>query len=399
MKKIKKRKNKMAPKKFQILFISRTYPPVIGGMEEMSFNLIKAVAKLEETKVTAIVNRRGKKFLPFFLVGLIPKVIFSSGKYDLIHLSDAVIAPIGDILKIFRPKAKVVCTVHGLDLTYAEQNNFYKKINLEALFSLDKIIAVSEATQKKALRLGAPRQKVVVIPNGIDPQKTYNPKIKREDLLNLLEKKLGKNFSADLKNKTFILTLGRLCERKGITWFVENVLAKLDSEVFYLIAGDGTEKENIRKAIKKSKLEKKAYLFGFVSQEEKEILFNAADIFVQPNIKVKNDMEGFGITLLEAASCKMPVVAAKLEGLKEAITDRKNGFLLKSKKVSLWVDTLKKLIDNPDSRQKFGTEAQEYTRQRFEWAIIAKKYLEEFKKVAAKPPKIESKSSDGNKRN
>jgi glycosyltransferase involved in cell wall biosynthesis len=388
LEKIKKRKNKMASQKIKILFISRTYPPTTGGMEKMSFNLINFFSKLKGVKVTAIVNHRGKAFLPFFIVGLIPKIISAGRKYDLIHLSDAVLAPLGDLIKMFSPKAKVVCTVHGLDLTYAKKNNFYKKINLEALFSLDKIIAVSQATKKIALNYGAPGQKVVVIPNGINIKENYRPEIQKEELLRLLKTKLGEkiteNTLQEFKNKVFLLTLGRLCKRKGIEWFIKNVLAKLDSQTCYLIAGGGKERENIQKAIKKLKLENKAFLLGFVSEKEKQVLLNTADIFVQPNIKVKNDMEGFGITLLEANSCNLPVVATGIEGITEAITDRKNGFLVKLKDVSAWKRILTELVENPEMRKSFGEKAKSYTRQNFRWEIIAKKYLEEFKKVRQK---------------
>ena len=387
IRKRKDKKNKMALKKIKILFISRTYPPVVGGMERVSFNLIKSIAGLEETTVTAIVNRGGKKTLPIFIVALLPKILISVRKYDLVHLSDAVLAPIGDIIKMIHPKVKVVCTIHGLDVTYAGKNSFYKKINLPALFSLDKIIAVSQATKQIALDFKVPKQIITVIPNGIGSKEIYNSKIKKQALATLLKKKSEQKFNNNLagkfNEKVFILTLGRLCKRKGVAWFIENVLGKLDPKVVYLIAGDGEEKENIKKVAKKFHLEDRIYLLGFVSSEEKQILLNTVDIFVQPSIKVKNDMEGFGINMLEASSCKLPVVATGIEGIKDAVVNGKNGFLIKLAGVSAWIKILHKLTEDPELRHGFGERAREYTIHNFEWSIIAKRYLAEFKRVIA----------------
>ncbi|MEA3273240.1 MAG: glycosyltransferase family 4 protein [Patescibacteria group bacterium] len=392
--KIKQRQNKknqMTSNKIKILFISRTYPPVVGGMERVSFNLIKSIARLDETVVTAIVNRGGKQTLPIFLIALLPKILISARKYDLVHLSDAVLAPFGDIIKMIHPKVKVVCTVHGLDITYAGKNSFYKKINLPALFSLDRIIAVSQATKQTALDFKVPKRLVTVIPNGVGSKEIYNPKIKKQALATLLKKKSKQKFdnqlAGKLKEKVFILTLGRLRKRKGVAWFIENVLGKLNSNVVYLVAGDGEEKENIQKIAKKLHLEDRVYLLGFVSSEEKQVLLNTVDIFVQPSIKIKNDMEGFGVSMLEASSCKLPVVATGIEGIKEAVTSGENGFLIKLDNVSAWIKVLRKLIEDPELRHGFGEKAREYTIRNFEWNIIAKRYLKTFKQVMSEKRK------------
>ena len=71
-------------------------------------------------------------------------------------------------------------------------------------------------------------------------------------------------------------------------------------------------------------------MLGYVTDETRDILFNTCDVFVQPNIKVAGDMEGFGISVIEAASCEIPVIASNIEGLKDAIKDGQNGFLVES---------------------------------------------------------------------
>jgi glycosyltransferase involved in cell wall biosynthesis len=50
-------------------------------------------------------------------------------------------------------------------------------------------------------------------------------------------------------------------------------------------------------------------LLGKVSDLDKKILYNTADVFVMPNIKVEGDIEGFGIVAIEASSVGLPVIA------------------------------------------------------------------------------------------
>jgi phosphatidylinositol alpha-1,6-mannosyltransferase len=75
-------------------------------------------------------------------------------------------------------------------------------------------------------------------------------------------------------------------------------------------------------------LEKRVLLLGRVSNATRKILLNAADIFIMPNITVADDVEGFGIVVLEAGSCGLPVVASNIQGIKDAVTQGQNGYLV-----------------------------------------------------------------------
>ncbi|MBD3300734.1 MAG: glycosyltransferase [Candidatus Moranbacteria bacterium] len=372
--------------KLKILFISRTYPPIVGGMEKISYQLIHSIHKLDETRVKALVNKRGKKFLLPFIIIAVLKGLQIGRKFKIVHLSDAVLAPVGEIIKMVYPKTKVICTVHGLDLTYGYKSKLYYTFNIKALRNLDKIIAVSQETQKEAVKLGVPRDKVTVINNGIDPQEFYSTQYRRKDLVKLIKSRAkNKQFWQkhqdffEKKDYKFIFTVGRLCKRKGISWFIKKVFANLDKNTIYLIAGAGKEKEKILKSIQEKKLSKRIFFLGFVSEKEKKLLFNTVDLFIQPNIKVPGDMEGFGVTMLEAASCKLPVIASNLEGIKDALTHKENGILIEPKDKIKYIKVINRFLEDDDLRKLFAEKARQYTKERFDWKIIARQYLKEFK--------------------
>jgi glycosyltransferase involved in cell wall biosynthesis len=66
-------------------------------------------------------------------------------------------------------------------------------------------------------------------------------------------------------------------------------------------------------------------ILGEVDEHTKESLYREATIFLMPNIAVPGDMEGFGLVCVEAAARGLPVVAAKLEGIQDAVIDGVTG--------------------------------------------------------------------------
>lgn len=352
----------------KILFISRAYPPVVGGIENQNFELGEWLGK--NTEVKKIVNTRGKKFLPFFLSYAKIKALLLMRKYDALLLGDGVLAPVGLAVKIFYRKP-VVCVLHGLDLTY--KNWFYRIFWVKFFIKkLDKLICVGKETVQVAVNKGISYHKLAFIPNGVDTEKYFKNHTRTE-----LEKILDQS----LAGKKVILTSGRLARRKGVAWFCANVVPKLSRNYIYVIAGDGVDKNNIAEIVRKNNLSIQVKMLGYVTDETRDILFNTCDLFVQPNIKVPGDMEGFGLSVIEAASCQLSVIASNIEGLKDAIKDGENGFLVESGNVQAWINKINELLSNDDFRKSFGVKARQYVIENYSWEKIARKYLDEIDKT------------------
>ncbi len=358
----------------KILFISRAYPPILGGIENQNYEIGKALAKVAEVKIIA--NKKGRFFLPIFAPYALLKSLILFSKYDVVLLGDGTLAILGWFLKIFYKKP-VVSIVHGLDLNYDSSSlkvpfekfliKIYQKLWVSFFIPrLDKLIAVGNETVRQGINVGIPKDNFVFVPNGVDTKK-FVGNYSRKDLEEITNLKLA--------NKKIILTLGRLAKRKGVAWFIANVMPKLNKNILYFIVGNGVDKENIKQAIAKNDLQSQVKLFTNISDAEKKILYNTVDLFVQPNIKVFGDMEGFGLVVLEAVSCKRVVIASRLEGLQDAIQNGKNGFLVESKNSEQYIKKITALLKEDEFRQIFGQRAQKYTANNLSWQIIAKKYL------------------------
>ena len=85
------------------------------------------------------------------------------------------------------------------------------------------------------------------------------------------------------------------------------------------------------------------------------------------------DMEGFGISVIEAAFCGIPVLASDLEGLKDAIKDGEDGFLLESENAEAWVKKINELLADEKYRKEFGQKARQFIIDNYSWEIISKR--------------------------
>lgn len=347
----------------RLLFITRKYPPMVGGMENMCFALSKEFPK--HADMTLIAWGKSQKYLPYFLSLALIRALFlvPIKRIDHIHLGDGLLAPLGLFLKIlFRIKTTV--SVHGLDITY--KLPMYQFIVPKSVAHLDKVICNSNATMQECIKRGIPAEKCIVIPCGVYPE-DFQVQASLEDLENIIGK--------SLEDKKVIITVGRLVERKGVYWFIENVFKKLDENTLYLVIGDGPEKERIKDLIDRLGLNERILLLGKVSSHDLKVIYNTADLFVMPNIPVPGDMEGFGIVAIEASSTGLVVVASGIEGISDAIFDGKTGYLIHSGNSSHWVEHIN--IHLSDSN-RFGI--RNYTEENYAWEKISLKYLACFKK-------------------
>ncbi len=345
-----------------VLFITRSYPPIKGGMETLSFNLTTSVSKIVKTKVIA--NTRGKKFLPFFFISAFCQSILEARRYDVIHIGDPILSKLGWIIKTLSKKP-VVMEVHGLDILF---DSFLYQVYLKMFFrTADLHICISKYVEN-LVQKKYPGIRTAMITPGINDE-FYKDHVDKRCLLP----------NTDLTNKKVLLTVCRLVKRKGVGWFVENVMPKLPENFVYIVAGEGPEHDEIRELCTKLSLENRVLTVGAVSNELLKKLYNAADLFIMPNLPIPGDAEGFGIVALEASSCGTPVIASNIEGITDAVLEGKNGWRAETGNSDSFVYAI---LSHQDKKYGQKEEIRKFVLDNFSWEKIASHYIEAFRSIA-----------------
>lgn len=364
-----------------ILFITRKYPPSIGGMQRYSYKLATHLAQKADIQVIAW--GKSQIFLPIFLPLALFRAILALSRQtvSIVHLGDPVLCPIGMLLRMLY-HVPVVVTLHGRDLVFS--NKLYQWVISRCLKRVDRVICVSEALRNEAIRRGVPAERCEAIPNGVDVSDFDTLSCQRwPRVLQPLHQVRG--------SKRLLVTVGRLVKKKGVQHFISMVLPELlkrSSDVCYVVVGDGPLRAEIERLVRTDGLEGKVFLLGKVAMEGDALptLFRLADVFVMPNIPVEGDFEGFGIAALEAAAAGLCVVASRTDGIPSAIIDGKNGFLVRPYDVDGYVETIWNLLQDSEGRERFGQRAREFTAENYSWQRTAGAYLASFQQVIAENP-------------
>ncbi len=363
----------------RILYITRKFPPSVGGMQTQSYQFYRNLAASNE--VSLISWGHSQIFLPIFVFYAAVKSIsiLLRGRIDVIQLGDIVLAPLGIFLS-FLSKRPVLAVSHGRDANY--RNGLYNALVIEGLKKLDRVICVSEDLKDRLVSRGVPREKMVVIPNGISEGVGQNEKLDREASLTVIKDEWG----IDLTGKKVILSMSRLVRKKGVKEFIVDVFDKLSlvrDDVVMLIAGDGPERANIVRVIKDRSLIGKVYMLGIVKNGSKlyETLFKIAHIFIMPNVRVPGDSEGFGMVALEAAIKGVPVIAYGVDGIREAVHNGKNGVLIEAGDHRSFNNNILRLLDNDVLAGDIAIKAREYVIDNFSWDKIIDRYLDQYRVI------------------
>ena len=342
-------------KKKKLLFITRNYPPQVGGMEKYSSDFYITLKDIIE--VDLLKNSDGKWFLPFFFIRSFFFILLYGHRYTHIHFGDAVLTPLVLVAKL-TTSAKTSCTVHGLDVIY--DNAAYQFIVARCLARMDKVVAVSRYTLNQCVIRGIDPGRCYHISNGIRVAELVSAVSGLEDVL--------ARYKIDAAGKKILFSIGRLIKRKGILWFVENVMPMLATKYIYLIAGDGPEYEMIAAAVSRAGLVGQVHLLGRITDNEKCCLYKYSECYIMPNIPVVGDAEGFGITIIEAAAYGLPSIAADIEGIPDAVLDRVTGTLVPPGNAVKYMEAI--------DRAKFDRDRiARYARETYDWSVLKMDYV------------------------
>jgi glycosyltransferase involved in cell wall biosynthesis len=225
-----------------------------------------------------------------------------------------------------------------------------------------KIIGVSQHTTDHVVEIeGAPREKVITIYNGIDFDRV---KPSADDFQTRIREEFG------AQDKFLILTTGRLHPEKGYPYLFEAVAKlkeKVDSPFVWLIAGKGPFDEEFRRQVSALACDDVVKFIGF--RTDIPDLMSAADLFVLPSVA-----EAFGVVFAESIYLGTPIVATKIGGIPEVVTDGVDGILIPPADSEAIAETVADLIKNPEKLEALAGTGRQKVIDKFEFEDMTRKY-------------------------
>lgn len=355
-----------------VLFVTRKWPPAVGGMETYSLELSKELSKkcnLSVRTLSGLANGRPPKIfsLAVFVLSAMFFIAIGKKKYDVIHIGDLVLWPLSLVARIFQPSARLVITAYGLDIVYGSRKGLLPKIyrNYLALGVMLiakklQVIAISNATAELCNSVGFSNVKVVTL--GVT---------------------LSKGTESEVYNiMPYVLFVGRLVKRKGAGWFSENVLPLLSDNIKMIVVGKRWDESEWSVISKCPRIEYR----GVVTNEELYGLRRSAIAVLMPNIPTGGaDIEGFGLTALEAVADGGVLLASGIEGIVDAVVDGGTGFLLPAENANVWANKVEEIYQwSSENRRLFISRANEIIEQQFTWTQVANNTLNVYQELYEK---------------
>jgi phosphatidyl-myo-inositol dimannoside synthase len=269
-----------------------------------------------------------------------------------------------------------LCLVHGRELLTTVFGPLTRPLAARTLASMDEVLPVSAPVRRLLedvlpARAGGPV--VRVVPPGVDPA-LFRP-VEAGDL----RRRLG------LGDARVVLSISRLARRKNVDGLVRafvHVRAACPGSVL-VIGGDGPERPRLEADVRRLGLGEAVRFLGRIPDDELVAHYNLADVFVLPGRERPGDVEGFGITLLEAGACERPVVAGRTGGMVDAVADGETGLLVEPGDDHALARALIALLGAPDRARALGRAARVRIVRELTWARCAERVRQGFAPLAS----------------
>lgn len=379
----------------KILFITEFFPEddslrFTGGVESYNYYLVKALAKINF--VTVICQKNSSKDYnqhPFgsnikiLRVGKGSKVSasFSSIPDRLTFIISALLTGLRqdfDIVQgnnfvtylpaflIGRLKNKPVVAWYAdvflgewiklLGWSTGTIGEISERISLK--LNWDKIIALSHSTKDKLIMQKIPSKKIEVVYAGVDL-----------NFFNSVKEKKSKDLS--------ICTISRLVSYKRIDLLIKalSLVKSKNGKIKLTIVGEGPEKNNLKDLAKDLKVDNLITWKYNISREELASILKSSTVFCLPS-----EVEGFGMVILEAASCRLPYIISDIPVLLEITRKAQGGLTFNRGDENDLAERISELMGNSKKREKLSQEAYELAKS-YSWDEIAGKFEKVYESV------------------
>jgi phosphatidylinositol alpha-1,6-mannosyltransferase len=337
----------------KVALLTMDFPPTVGGVQTYLYEVSRRLGKYFDLAIVTPVdglipeNTAFKRWVvPSSYPGNFLRILRTLKPYKVLigHAHPRLLLP-----------AAVAAFGRYLTITYgndylAMQNHWHTPLSNRLLGASRPLITISGHNAERLKNLGFPS--VTTVPPGTDPTVFYPP-------------------PDHGSRPPVLLTAARLITRKGIDLVIQ-ILPTLIREfpnLVYLIAGEGPDRSRLESIARKNRVSGSIRFIGQIPYEKMPDIYRSADVFIMPSREEPQhtSIEGFGIVFLEASASGLPIVAGKSGGTADAVRDGETGFLIPPDDRQTLLNTLQRLLKEPDLRRKMGLAGRRFVEEEMNW--------------------------------
>ena len=254
--------------------------------------------------------------------------------------------------------ARYNCFVHGEDVETAATSREHSLLVKNVCKNASMLICNSENTANIVRKLGFDSgSKCEVLHPGVD---TSRFEVAAPDTS--FRQKMG------WSGKRVLLTVGRLQRRKGQDFLIKSMPALLNEfpDLFYAVVGRGECYDELISLVDQHELHDKVCVYPDMDDEALIKCYQQCDIFILPNRTIGNDIEGFGMVLVEAQVCGKPVIAGDSGGTRETMNIGKTGHIIDCSSTENLLNGLSPILRNREIVDG-EVDIADYAKNRFNW--------------------------------
>jgi phosphatidylinositol alpha-1,6-mannosyltransferase len=370
------------------VLVTTDYPPDIGGLQTYSYRiatalpggLLRAVIAGSDrprgllpppAPKVSLARRRGRTRWRAFAWGAwtLPWFRFRHGASFFLHMQWTTAVPSLFLRKLV-PGTRYVVLVHGAELIDPERW-LLGRLKHAILANADAVVAGSRHTAEIVSQLGIRCRRLEVIPYG-------NP----------LEGRAGPPPGPGIAPVTpgpRLLCMHRLVARKGTALLLEALAGLRDRPWGLDIVGRGEEEEALGALAVRLRLQDRVRFLPSVDEDMKMRLLRDSALFILPSLpRVSNNhVEGLGLTLLEAQSQGLPVLAARTGGIPEAVKEGRTGTLFRAGDAHDLREKLAWCLGSQEKLREMGKAGPAWVRENFSWEKSLARLSELMREIAA----------------
>ena len=316
----------------------------------------RLASELRESGIQVfVISEQDNSFIKIFLTAF---RLFSNNPPDVFHTHRYKENFLGYLLSIFM-SSHLVATQHGLPefkkISFIE--TIKSRLNFFLLrFFFHQVVAVSEDIKSFFIdEYFFDKKRVITVHNGVNLPVHSQYKV---DFFRFIIGSAGRFFP--VKDYFLLVSVAKFLLQ--------------ESGVYFVLAGEGPQRESLEKLIEDSLLQDHFHLVGH--KEDMDSFYSGLSVYINTSVH-----EGIPMTILEAMARGLPIIAPRVGGIPEVVDDGVQGFLIDGRDPEAFAEKIMLLYNDKELWQRMSVAAREKAERCFSVERMAQGYLEIYRKL------------------